>query len=596
MLKRARVERITLLFMEATEVTVDYVFNLRAQLRIPVWQRRYSWGRPEWAELWGDIERTVSSGEHFVGSLVVLEIESAAGSPRRVDRFAVVDGQQRLTTLSVLFAAIRDRITSEIPGKDEAQKTFDLLTQSSLENHGASAEYQAKLVLQESDQIQLEEIAKGHLDDEATGSLIDCYRYFSDRIEKLDQDECERYWSHIRSKFSLAHISLGPSDNAHRIFQTLNAGGKPLKQSDLVRNFFFLLLSPTKGEEFYDNYWKPMEDRLEDSGLESFFSAWATNQGKSGSAGSLFSQFRELMSPFEGSEKSVLDYGVALSESAQLFEWIIKPDSCDQKLLKDVLNEVKTWGNKAAEGLLLQILLKFQTKVISREEAAQCIELILSFFARRLLAGYEPNLHRSILAQYTRELRGVTDNYLSELHFKFSAGSQLKLFPSDQQVRDGIELRPLYSNARSRWTFVLLHRAHVACYDNPKLAAKIELGTHSIEHILPQSLTEEWKTDLAEWGDDPLMTRDSYVHTLGNLTLTPINPELGQKRFAEKRLLIAKHNFPMNDSLKSSSGWKSTDIENRTRWLIDVVLKTFPSPIEVDDDDRDDILDEEEET
>ena len=578
--------------VEAREVVVQHLFQAGMQIRVPIWQRRYSWTSDQWSELWSDIERTNEATDHFVGSVVVLQESSRRGSPNRVDRFLVVDGQQRRATLALLCAALRDQHRSLESSAADAQRTFDSYTYATLLNDRVDDDCKPKLIMQGEDNSDLVAIVDGN-PDEARGPLGDGYQFFRDKVQDFSKAECEDCLARVNDKLGIVFISLSERDNAHRIFQTLNAGGKPLAQSDLVRNYFFLLLSATEGESFYNSAWEPMERRVETAGLGSYFSAWAVGRGHSGALGSLFTQFRQDMQDVETSSKDVLKYGKELSEASKVFEWISDPVKCRSKKIRRCLESLFLWGGKAAEALIFQVLLRFSDDELGENDAEASLELVLSFMARRFLAGYEPNLHRSIFNQITRDLQRSTD-YLADLHHALSRGSERKVFPSDHQVLDGIESRQLYSGPRSRWVFSVLKAAHESSYARQKLAPSLALETHTIEHVLPQTLTDEWKVDLKEWGEaEPVGVRDSLTHTLGNLTLTPMNSDLAQRRFVEKRQMLNDHRTPINDSIVSASSWRSTDIKQRSNELARVLIDAYIGPIEIADDEREADVDDE---
>lgn len=569
--------------MEASEVPASELFADKVQLRIPIWQRTYAWGRPQWLELWDDISRAARGTAHFVGSVVVLEESGRRGAARRADRLTVVDGQQRAATLTVLIAAIRDRMVAATQVESDARDLFDQVTLDLLKNDRVDPEYAHKLVLQDTDDESLASIVNGV--EPKPGNLRDAYEFFQHELSGVSVSMCETLLETIQSKLEIVFITLDPKDNVHRIFQTLNAGGKPLKQSDLVRNYFFLLLAGPEGEKFYRDYWSPMESLLESVGLERFFAAWMQANGQSGSIGSLFHQFQQDLKILGDETKKVLEYGKSLARASSIFFWMFEPSGCPSKQLQASLADFKIWDTRAAEGLLLQILLKSENGDLTSEQASASVELVLSFFARRQLAGYEPNLHKSITRQYAHELYtsgSVGDDYVLELNGHLSRGPALRRFPRDEEILRVGTSRPLYSRARANWTFLILDRINRARYPKKKMATPMDRSTNSIEHVMPQNLSPEWREDLEKWGiKDITATHDEFLHTIGNLTITPVNSELSDDRYEVKRPLLVGQEIPLNREFDAESIWRPQEIRQRSESLIADVLRVFARPLDV---------------
>lgn len=579
--------------MEATECCAEALFQKGYQLRIPIWQRRYAWAKPQWSELWDDIERALDGANHFVGSVVVIWQEGHKASKKRADRMIVVDGQQRIATLTVLIAALRDRMVAETSKSDEeaAKELFKEITLELLKTKGVEDEYKRRLVLQDADDTALASIVEKR--EVKLGALRDAYRFFTKAISNHSVDECQKLIDTIKTKLEVVWVSLSETDNAHRIFQTLNAGGRPLKQSDLVRNYFFLLLPGEQGEEFYEDSWSAMETLLKPVGLERFFAAWMQSRGQSGSVDSLFQQFQRDMKPLGDDTDQVLAYGKELVRASSIFHWMTEPSKCDSADLKVALRDFNIWDTKAAEGLLLQILIKHKSNFITSgensesneltaEQATKCFELVLSFFARRQLAGYQPNLHKSITRQYANELHASGedgDDYVSELHVKLSSGNKVRRFPSDEEINElGTEVE-LYSRPRANWTFLILDRINRALYPKGPMAPTLDRSKFSVEHIMPQTLSEEWIEDMGKCGvEDITESHAEYLHTIGNLTLTPINSDLGQKRYEEKKPLLTAQGIPLNDGLNEHNIWRPDEILARSNTLITKALTVFTPP------------------
>ena len=565
--------------MKAQETKAAQLFTAGHQLTVPVWQRPYSWKEPQWTELWQDITRLREQKDakltHFLGSIVV-RTEAWDGLPSHARRFAVVDGQQRLVTLTVLLIAIRDLLGQKI-----SQEKRDELTRQLFENADKDPGHKARLVMQEGDEPSLRALVEGKPAPKST--IIECHRFFTRLLRPETAERLHDLVSLIQLRLDLVRISLEESDNAHRVFQTINAGGKPLRQTDLVRNFFFLLLAG-RGDQFHQQHWRKLEQLFDDKALEQYFSAWAIAQGHSGANDKLFTYFNEDFSKKVGGG-DVWSYGERLVREAATFAVILGSNPDQNAGVERELQWLRNWRTKPAEGLIFLLFRLRDQGRLNHRSLEACLAMIYSFFARRFVAGFEPNLHRSILVQVAHRFR---DNETSKneqlvllLRVLLSKGSELKKWPSDEYVIEQAVTTPLYTTARSHWVAGVLGRINESLIANPKLAPEPDdYGDYQVEHIMPQTLTADWQNDLREWGvSNPSDFSQKKLHVLGNLTLSVINSELSNHRLEAKVRMIQDDSLKLNAKLKSVEEWAEGAVDSRTRVMVRELVKVLESPM-----------------
>lgn len=564
--------------MDAQETKAADLFAPGKQMRVPVWQRRYSWTRPEWDALWEDLERLQQEHHltHFIGSVVVRVVEHPrSGMPDIAEQFDLVDGQQRVTTLTILRAAIRDRLAAIQGGEQRA-----ILTRQMLVNDDKCDEHKPRLVLQQLDDPALRAVIKGaqFID----GLVTDAHRYFSTKLARLDEKQLLGLETTIQNRLRVVWIKLHAGDNAHRVFQTINAGGRPLRQADLVRNFFFLLLKGD-GERFYQEHWQHLEAGLDSNELERYFIAWTMAEGYPGSKDSLFDYFEKDLAGAESSPEKVWSYGKRLVDEAILYRRIIGSEKDTETKVERALGWLRGWGTLPIEGLLLKLLQLREAGRLSVDSTSSCFELIYSFLARRFVAGNAPNLHKSILRQVCHRLRAsetAKDEGLVEfLRVLLSRGSELKRWPTDQEVVDQAAVGVLYTKARSSWTKSVLARINETSFKIAKHAPQ-DLSQFTVEHVMPQDLTSDWRSDLVAWGvKDPSDLHARKLHVLGNLTLTVINPELSNKRLSAKVGMLDDDALRINKELKSAKSWTEATIIERSRALASQLVSNLSGPM-----------------
>ena len=260
--------------MRASETRLRALLEGQQHYVVPLFQRPYSWQRSHWETLWNDIVdayRSNSGGGHFLGPIVS---KSQQGTPEGVSPYIVIDGQQRLTTLSIVIAALRDKIGMTDPAA--AERITDLC----LLNKYAKDEYHYKIRPTQADRAAYFAVIDGN-DDSAGGGepnlIRQAYDFFFDALDKsIDEEhdevlELARLERLVLDQVEVVSITLGDDDNEYRIFESLNWRGAPLSQADLLRNYFFMRIPPDQQQPLYDSVWVPMQAMLDSKTLADFF-------------------------------------------------------------------------------------------------------------------------------------------------------------------------------------------------------------------------------------------------------------------------------------------------------------------------------------
>lgn len=569
--------------MQAEEVPSGKLFDSGQQLQVPIWQRRYTWDTREWAELWKDLGhiRTTPSATHFIGS-IVLKASPWRGLPSEAKRYWVVDGQQRAATLTVLVIAIRDR-QSRLAATDEARLVIHSdLTAQLLRNQNLKVGHKDRLVPQTVDASRLTQLVEGTSTELSDAPLDKAYGFFSQAIEELQATELEELLSAILVRVMAVWVVLEDNDNAHRVFQTLNSGGKPLRQADLVRNYFFLLLGD-RGDEFYNTHWRLLESDLTPRELEEYFVAWTITQGHTGAKASLFRYFQKDLAPAEEDANEVQAYGTRLTSAARQFQWLRKPEDCPLPAVRPILLDLRAWGTVPAEGLILLLLRIHVEGRLAEPYLAECLKSVHSFMARRLLAGFEPQLHKDIfvrLAQRLRERGQLGDSELSAfLRFLLSSGRDVRVWPSDDLIRARVSANSLYTKSRAGWVFEILKSVDKTIGESAAGPSNDGSG-YLVDHVMPETLTGAWADDLATWGvENPAGLHQSRLQVLGNLTLASAARPTSQASWPEARQLLADTGLAINASISGFSTWQGGDIDARTTELTEAACRAYNPPL-----------------
>ena len=579
--------------MEAKETAAGELF-VELQLRVPQWQRHYSWTKAEFSELWSDLHRLMNDdeGSHFLGSFV-LQMLPFDGMPNSVKTYWLVDGQQRAATLTILLCAIRDHIVELQDGEDERNGRWSSLSYRFLKNRDVSQSDTPRLKMQPQDHEALASIVNGSMEPNESSGMNQAYAFFREKIGALNIALCEKLISVVTTKLKIVWVQLSSSDNAHRVFQTLNAGGKQLEQVDLIRNYFFLLLGE-RGDEFYQRRWMPMEESLPKKELKRYLVAWSISQGYFGTDGKLFKYFQSDLAAIESRPEEVLDYGISLTNAAKLWTKILLPETSSYSdKVKATLIDFNNWRTEVADGVLLWLARLHEAGDLSSAELHEAFETILGYMARRIAAGYEPNSHKPTLARLGMSGHAMKasgrlpsgQDVVKFLKYRLSRSEEIKIWPRDHMVKANARTAIAYTRRRSHWTQLLLERANRTLYQHPNhVPAPLSRENLSVEHIMPQTLNAEWIQDFESWGvTDPISVHDEKLHVLGNLTITQINSDLGNRRFSEKTRLLADDPLRLNKQIADLDEWTASSIDERSGKLASAICAAFVGPLTDED-------------
>lgn len=564
--------------MQAKETPLKNMLEGKRQFVIPLYQRRYAWKNNDWENFWVAVKRQYSlvarAGEHlsrpthFLGSLVVKPMSDQSSG---LSVYHVIDGQQRLTTATVLLIAIRDLWESE-EDKERVGETY-------LINKWEKGSGRLKLFPGTHDRADLKALVDGSPKD-ATGAIGEAYRWFKNEISvlanevegTLDFDALERT---LIGRLEVVDVTLGPEDNAHRIFQTLNSTGRGLSQVDLLRNHFFMLL-PSFAEEAYEQYWQPMEERL-GSWMDYFLWVETVSRGEGRESvprDRVYLRWQSDLSHVEDDESQVLETVKELSEKSLVYRRIIEPEYEGEVAVRRRLERLRSWGSNVYHPLALQAMMMLEG---SPDELEKSLLYVESFMVRRLIAGIPTNNLNRIFTTTAGQLIGAK-SYGLELHEKLSARG--KHWPTDEELRVAARVEPFYRAQRATQRQFVLRRLEESLPG--KEVPDWEATSYTIEHVMPQHATEEWLTVLrgSDSSVDPMAEHAALVDTLGNLTLTSQNSELSDHPFERKRDILSNSILKMNKRIQDAAVWNRQAIEQRSNELADVAVSVWPGPVD----------------
>ncbi|MFD9941083.1 DUF262 domain-containing protein [Nonomuraea sp. NPDC059023] len=562
--------------MKATETTLRKLIQGDQQLVVPLYQRQYTWERPQLTQLWADItaqvdvlaERRQDAPSHFMGSVVLAPGPELA--PNR-SQWIIVDGQQRLTTLMLALCAIRDHLVAEEPTARERINELHLI------NKFQQGEMRYRLLPTQADRAAF----KACVDDAAEGrseSLIgNAYQFFRSVLKEFDDPadphDVARVESVLLDRLNLVQILVEKDDNAFRIFESINNTGMRLSQVDLIRNYVFMCL-PTRGQHVYDAYWKPIQDLLDAKAMEQLmYLVLVLKEGGDAQYSAVYRGHQQLLLALSADESRVEEYVRDLHRRARHLRQILFPG--DDLPFAGKVRFLKEWQASTAYPLVMRLMELREDDFIGDEEVGQALAYVESFLVRRLIAGVTTGNLNRIFQRLAVQLSAEEEVPQAVR----AALSPARLYwPSDDQLREEIRSRAFYWQGRTVQQKLVLRRIEESLGSKERVDLADKRIT--IEHVLPQSMTADWLSELSGGGEDADLLHRRLVHTLGNLTLSGYNSELGNNSFAAKRRQLSQSGLVMNQEIAAGERWGKAEILARADRLADRAIAIWPGPEE----------------
>ena len=470
--------------MDVRESRLRNILGGDQRYLVPLYQRPYSWTEKQLERLWIDLLgiaadlKTNDAASHFTGSLVLDLGRAGPGT----SEYLVVDGQQRLTTLSVLLCALRDHIAAHEP---ESPDKVAQIHKRYLIDEFKSGDDRLRLVPTQADRDDYRAIVDGGTQLNSTSRIATAYRFFRLQLELADDPndphDIDQLQDAVLGALAFVTITAKGDDNVYRIFESLNNTGMKLTQGDLLRNYLFMRLG-SRGDEVYQSWWLPMQERLSARDLEGLFWMDLVVQKSELKQDDVYSAQQTRMDSLTADQ--VFEEVKRFSELSTLLVAIRQPEAAD--LLNSEarlhLRRIRDWGATSADPLILHLLDLHKRGELTADELNSCLRTLESFLVRRLILGAPANGLARILYRASSDMR--SDRPIPEALMLYLSSGR-KFFASDDQVREAARTKPLYYMGRASQKKLLLQ------WLDETFASKepVDFSGTSIEHVLPQTLT-----------------------------------------------------------------------------------------------------------
>ena len=549
---------------------------------IPVYQRNYDWKKENCKQLFDDLVSVIKEGKdtHFFGSIV-----SYAHSR---DEVVLIDGQQRITTVSLILIAILNALKKGVLSTDD--NTLSLRIEDFLVDKYDKTERKVRLKPFRDDCKAFDLLIYGEEKNYIPESKVTInYRYFYDRIVNLRELTVDELFQAVKC-LEIIDIELEPQhgDNPQLIFESLNSTGLDLSESDKIRNFVLMNLEPAVQESYYDKYWNKIE-KCSRNELDGFVRNYLTiKQGVIPTLKGIYPAFKsytKTKGDIETVLQDMLVYAVAFKD--------ITDFNVGDEDANEVAQRLDLLDMTVAYPFLMAFLAYAKDTGMDGEEINKVFSCVETFIFRRLMCDLPTNalnkifatLHGSVLKN-----KRETDTYSSVMIYLLESRKLSSAFPKDEEFINGFTTKNIYSMRAKNKEYVFERLENGSSKEKNDVVGNIEKGILTIEHIMPQTLSPAWRLAL---GDEWEAIQERWLHTISNLTLSAYNSNYSNKPFAEKKTMkngFLESGIRLNHYIAQFDKWGEEELELRKTKLSEMALEiwaypeTFFVPVQREDD------------
>lgn len=558
--------------MKATEAKLLAFLKKSTQFIIPIYQRTYSWTEKECRQIWDDVLRAGRNDDisvHFIGSVVY--IEKGLFQVMNQPPLLVIDGQQRLTTISLLLEALARQLGDTEPLDGFSAKK---LRSYYLLNPLEDGDRGYKLLLTQTDKdTLLALVQQKDLPKEKSLRVRENFEFFQKQIV-AHKDDIALLCQGL-AKLVIVDVALNrDQDNPQLIFESMNSTGRELSQADLIRNFILMGLEPDHQTRLYEDHWRPMEVEFGQEAYGSYFDSFmrhylTVKTGDIPNIRDVYEAFKNHVRAKDSNSAGV-DQLVADIHAYAHYFCAMALGRETNKPLAEAFQDLRELKVDVAYPFLLELYHDYQNGILSREHLLEAVRLTEAYVFRRAVCAIPTNSMNKTFATFGRAFK--KDRYLESIQSYFMLLPSYRRFPKDEEFKREIKVRDLYKfRSRSYW----LRRM-----ENHDRKERVPVDEYTIEHILPQNenLSKSWQEALGpEWQ----RIQQTWLHTLGNLTLTGYNPEYSDLPFPDKRDMLGgfrQSPLRLNEGLGLVEVWDEAAIQERAERLASQAVGVWKAP------------------
>ena len=551
---------------------IKYMDGASKRFIIPVYQRNYDWKMEHCKQLYDDLVKVVRQNRksHFFGSIVSVQSETGT-----MEEFLIIDGQQRLTTISLLLLAIYHLLCSGKLTSRDHQLTDKILKKYLIDEYEPE-EKRIKLKPIKNDQKAFGILFEKDEERIPDSNLTINYQYFYDRIQRGELSVDELFDAICR--LEIINISLNHEDNPQLIFESLNSTGLDLSEGDKIRNYILMGLPNDLQTKFYEKYWNRIENYT-DYDVSSFVRDYLSiKQQSTPNMNSVYPAFKKFVEDAEQADiepllKDLLEY-------AKRYTILLRGGHSDERL-NGCIYRLNRLSTSVTRPFLLEALRLRENGILSADELVEIFQFTESYLFRRTICDLPTNalnkifllLHREIIRMDSSE-----ENYAEKFKYVLLSKKERARYPSDDEFAESMSTRNIYGMNPKNKLYLFERLENAGTGETKDVWGHLDRGEYSIEHIMPQHLTAAW---VAALGEEHESIHTNWLHRLANLTLTAYNSRYSNSPFADKRDMA--HGFKdsglrVNQWIGQKEKWGLSELEERDQLLRNRVIGIWPYP------------------
>lgn len=541
------------------------------KLFIPVYQRNYDWKRDNCEQLFRDLGKLINSDRrsHFFGSIVTAHLHGGDQ-----DSLVIIDGQQRITTVSLLLLAMVNAVKDGDANADSPSVCDKIMTSCIIDEYSTDST-KVRLKSASGDSEAFLKIVGNEKDSFIESSNITVnYRFLYDLVKGMEWS-VDKLFEAVR-KLEIINIFVEDDDDPQLIFESLNSTGLKLTKADMIRNFVLMGLEPKKQEDYYRKYWVKIEENTQRSRTADFFRDFLTvRQGSIPSIDSVYSEFKKYAEDRDTEE--VLKDLLGMSK---IYSKILSPGQYGEEV-NGILSRFNILEMTVAYPYLMSLLSYFDEGSMDEDDLVRVLGCIETFVFRRQICGYPTaSLNKIFCTLHGEALKAMNsaNSYASSVIYVLLSKTRSSVFPRDAEYSKEFVTKDIYSMQKKNRLYLFDRLENQKSRETNDVIGKIRSHVYTIEHIMPQTLSEDWKKDL---GENWQHVYDTWLNTIANLTLTGYNSRYLNKRFIEKK--DAENGFSdsslrLNKFLQKCDKWTETELQKRSDLLLELALNLWPYP------------------
>jgi uncharacterized protein with ParB-like and HNH nuclease domain len=549
------------------------------KLIIPVYQRNYDWKETHCQTLFDDLVKTIKNNRrtHFFGGIV--SVSDPVGG--RAD-FLIIDGQQRITTITLLLLALA-KLLKENKMESDDPYLADTIIKKYLADEINPNNRKIKLKPIKGDADAFELLWQNAEEYNRSSNVTLNYTYFYNRIQKGELTANQLF--DAVQRLQVIDIALKmPDDDPQMVFESLNSTGLNLNEGDKIRNYILMGLQIDVQERFYNGYWNPIEKKAGyDKDSNSFNVSWfirdflSIKQRKIPSINSVYTSFKEYAEPFRNSDiepllKDMLGY-------ARRYEKLINGSSDFPALLNASIARLNRFESSVTRPFLMEILRLKEQDILSSADTAEAFRSVESYLFRRIICDLPSNALNKVflsLANDVGRLDGTWNDFINKMKYVMSSKKEKARFPDDDEFADGLLQKNVYKMLPRYKAYLFERFENGDSLEYKSIYERIDKSEYTIEHIMPQTLTVEWQDAL---GSNFENIHETWLHRLANLTLSAYNPKYQNYLFNQKRTMkdgYLDSGLKMNQLIAQNENWGEKELEERAKRLTKQAYALWP--------------------